>query len=289
MTNTIQSLNLDIEGDFATDGVVCVRGLVKDDLATFREMFEEALEHPGPLAKRHYPEDASLHLTDIFNTSRWPAFRRAFDGSRVPDAVATVLGCHRLWFFFEQVFLKTGGETRRTPWHQDASYVPITGHHQAVVWIPLAPVSQESALEFVRGSHAGPIYQISNFDPDDDTAPDRTAPDRPRLPDIEADRGSYDIVSWGLDAGDVLIFHLATLHGGAATSAGSERRTVSLRYFGPDAWFEPLEGVAYGAQARDGNAPVTANPMAEMFAELAPGDPFSAGSWPLVRSNSRGA
>ena len=38
-----------------------------------------------------------------------------------------------------------------------------------------------------------------------------------------------------------------------------------------------------------GDAPVTANPMAEMYAELVPGGAFSAGSWPLVRSNGRNA
>ena len=57
----------------------------------------------------------------------------------------------------------------------------------------------------------------------------------PRLPDIEAHRDDYEIVSFAVEPGDVVAFHPAMLHGGAATRPGKQRHTLSLRYFGEDA------------------------------------------------------
>jgi ectoine hydroxylase-related dioxygenase (phytanoyl-CoA dioxygenase family) len=72
---------------------------------------------------------------------------------------------------YEQVFLKEGGETRRTPWHQDASYLPVGGADTAVAWITFDPISKEDSLEFVKGSHKDVLYNTSRFELGDDTAP----------------------------------------------------------------------------------------------------------------------
>ncbi len=66
----------------------------------------------------------------------------------------------------------------------------------------------------------------------------------PRLPDIEADRGAWDIVSWAVEPGDLIVFHPRLLHGGAPTRPGKRRRTLTLRFFGEDAVYEPREGGA---------------------------------------------
>ena len=73
--------------------------------------------------------------------------------------------------------------------------------------------------------------------------------DLPRLPDIEKSRGDYDIVSFAIEPGDVVIFHPAVLHGGAPTPSGKSRSTISLRYFGADATvalrpFDTMERIA---------------------------------------------
>jgi ectoine hydroxylase-related dioxygenase (phytanoyl-CoA dioxygenase family) len=58
----------------------------------------------------------------------------------------------------------------------------------------------------------------------------------PALPDIEAARASYDIISWAIEPGDIVIFHPGMLHGGAPTRSGQRRRTISLRFFGDQAY-----------------------------------------------------
>ena len=46
------------------------------------------------------------------------------------------------------------------------------------------------------------------------------------------------IVSFGVQTGDVVVFHPKTLHGGAATGPGQRRRTLTLRFFGDDACYD---------------------------------------------------
>ena len=133
------------------------------------------------------------------------------------DIARAIWGSPDVWFMYEQVFLKEGGETRRTPWHQDSSYLAVAGDDLLVMWISFDPVPAGDALEFVKGSHRGVLYNGSSFDVNDDTAPLHQTDAVPRLPDIEANRAAFDIVSWPTEPGDLILFHPATLHGGAAT------------------------------------------------------------------------
>jgi ectoine hydroxylase-related dioxygenase (phytanoyl-CoA dioxygenase family) len=122
------------------------------------------------------------------------------------------------------------------------------------------------------------LYDGSRFDPADDTAP--LYGTLPRLPDIERERDRFDIVSWAVEPGDVLIFHPRMLHGGAPTHEGRQRRTLSLRFFGSDAVFAPRPGnlgaTGAGAETRFGDTSL----------DLAPGDPFRNARFPKVRPRS---
>jgi ectoine hydroxylase-related dioxygenase (phytanoyl-CoA dioxygenase family) len=158
---------------------------------------------------------------------------------------------------------------RRTPWHQDSSYLPVDGRHIAVVWISLDALDDASSLEFVRGSHRGPLYNTSAFDATDDTEPIVDDGFLPRLPDIEVVRDTYDLVSFAVEPGDVVVFHANVLHGGAPTRPGQRRRTVSLRYFGEDAVFAPRT-----RPAEDPEGARASGTIADAFVSIAPGAPF---------------
>ena len=135
-----------------------------------------------------------------------------------------------------------------------------------MVWISFDHVDRADSLEFVRGSHRSTLYNTSAFDASDETAPIYEG--LPRLPDIEADRSRFDIISWEVNPGDVLVFHPAMLHGGAPTHAGARRRTLTLRFFGRDAVYvsRPGNGVA---------------PMVDGLHEpLLPGAPFPHEAFP---------
>ena len=172
------------------------------------------------------------------------AYSSMLNASPLPKLITEIWGTPDVWFMYEQVFLKEGGESRRTPWHQDSSYLTIAGNDLAVAWISFDPVSKPDSLEFVRGSHRGPLYNGSRFELGDDTAPLRPQSDMPRLPDIEAQRAKWDIISFAVKPGDLVLFHPAMLHGGAPTHTGVRRRTLTLRFFGRDANYDQRPGPA---------------------------------------------
>lgn len=268
--------------EFQREGVVHLKGALDPrSLQLLRDVFDYDMAHPGAGANRFYPESGATFYVDTFNAANWHAFRQALEETPVPDIVAALWGVDDVWFFYEQIFLKEGGDMRRTPWHQDSSYLPVDGPHQAVVWITFDHIPRADALEFVPGSHQGTLYNTSAFDASDDTAPGLPGSHLERLPDIEANRDAWTIAGWDYEPGDLLIFHMGMLHGGAPTHPGTRRRTVSLRFFGPDATYAPR----VPPRPEDESAADRAEREAVVsFAQgLRPGDPFRNPLFPKVR------
>ncbi len=269
-----------LSGALRDDGVVCVRNVLDaESLALAQAAFDWSLAHPSPAANRYAGGDGTFYQ-DLANPKAPAAYRELLERSKAADVAAALWGRDDVWFMYEQVFLKEGGESRRTPWHQDSSYLPIDGSQIAVMWISFDPVAKSDSLEFVRGSHRGVMYDGSRFDPNDDTAPLYGDGSLPRLPNIEAERSRWDIVSWAVEPGDVLVFHPGVLHGGAATHRGTRRRTLSLRFFGEDAVYALRPGMSGRRRPVD-------DPEASVFARaaaaLSPGDPLRHPGFPKLR------
>jgi hypothetical protein len=247
---------------FARDGVVFLpQVLDAAQLEAALEAWRWSLANPA-LGGRVAQATDSTFYQDLYNPRVLDGYRPMLEASPVPEICARLWGTDAVWFMYEQVFLKEGGETRRTPWHQDGSYLPIAGLDTAVAWITFDPLSKADSLEFVPGSHRGTLFNGSSFALEDDTAPLFPNSDLPRLPDIEAERDRWEIVSWPVTPGDIIIFDVATLHGGAATHADQRRRTLTLRFFG--------ERAQYAPKANRTSLPNVPG----MGDRLAPGDPF---------------
>lgn len=230
---------------FARDGVVHLPGaLTSEQLAAALNSYEWSLANPGRGASMVKQATEGTFYNDLFNPKCLTGYREMLQTSPLPEQIARLWGHGPVWFMYEQVFLKEGGEARRTPWHQDSSYLAIKGPDLAVAWIPFEPLSEAASLEFIRGSHRGPLYNGSSFKLGDDTAPLHPQASLPRLPDIEAGRDAHDIVAFAVEPGDVVMFHPQILHGGAPTTGGARRRTLTLRFFGEDSFYDPREGGA---------------------------------------------
>lgn len=93
----------------------------------------------------------------------------------------------------------------RDAYRRDGSYIPIDGDDVVVAWITFDPLSREDSLEPVPGSHLGTVFNTSKFDPKDPTIPHDESLSYSRLPNIEADRASWDIVSWPVEPVDPAI------------------------------------------------------------------------------------
>jgi Phytanoyl-CoA dioxygenase (PhyH) len=250
--------------DLQRDGVVMLKGaLTPDAFAKVEAAVERSLAHPSPTAVRFYPGETATFFEDR-GRSHAPLVREI----GLDTMLSALWGVDRMWYLGEQLFLKEGGSARRTPWHQDTSYLRMLGSQLVACWISLDPLPKEHCLEFVRGSHQGELFNGSAFAAHDDTAPLYKHSRLPRLPDIQAERAAFDIASWDIEPGDVIVFHLGTLHGGAGTSQGLRRRTVSLRFLGPDVVFDGRPRDELGAQAGNDAA------LASTYAGLKHGDPF---------------
>lgn len=254
------------------DGVVHLPGaLSADALARLEAAVDHALAHPSKGAKTFYPNEPATFHED---TGR--QFLGLVRELGIDTTVAALWGVDDLWYLGEQLFLKEGGAARRTPWHQDTSYLRMMGSQLVACWISLDPLPAEHCLEFVRGSHKGELFNGSAFAAHDDTAPlYRHSPLR-RLPDVQANRGDYDIVSWDITPGDIVVFHLGALHGGAGTAPGMRRRTASLRFLGPN--------VCYDGRSRDEKGEKAGNDvtLGHLYDGQRHGDPFRTELLPKV-------
>lgn len=240
MTSNWESkITAEVVEQYWRDGVVHVPQLIEQP---WLDLIAEGIDRIVRGAGRKsvfFPDDPGQFIDTTRNFDATPEFQRLLFDSALADMAGALFDADRVWLLFDHVFVKDGGEnrnpTRRTPWHQDLPYWPIGGTQLASTWITLDPIPAEECLEFVRGSHRATIYD--GFDPrrvnEDPTLP-FYGEGFPPLPDIEADRDSWDIVSYDITPGDVVLLHPGVLHGGGQTTAGRRRRTLSARFFGPD-------------------------------------------------------
>ncbi len=197
-------------------------------------------------------------IADTGYSVKEPVYLTLLRESVLPDIACALFGGESdVWYLGEKIFYKEGKSgTRRTPWHQDTSYANFYGPRMAALWIPLDPIPRGCSLEVVRGSHTGITYNGSRFEPGNDTAPLYPVSKLPRLPDIESNRDDWEIVGEALVPGDLMVFHMGSLHGGGATLPGVRRRSLTLRFIGDDVvWVErsdtphPNSSIARRAQA----------------------------------------
>ncbi|MFN8052071.1 MAG: phytanoyl-CoA dioxygenase family protein [Acidimicrobiales bacterium] len=224
--------------DFARDGAVVVRGaLTPAQVAVAAAGIEAVLADPSPLAlTASSPGDPGHFVEDFRNWQRIaPIGELALDAG-LGELAATLMGSPTARLYHDHVLVKEPGTLQRTPWHQDLPYFNVAGAQNVSFWIPVDPVPVEGSLEFVAGSHLGPwctprafMDQAAKWFPEGELA---------ELPDIDAARATgsdeFRILSWPLEPGDLVAFHMLTIHGAAGFAGPGRRRVLSLRYLGED-------------------------------------------------------
>jgi ectoine hydroxylase-related dioxygenase (phytanoyl-CoA dioxygenase family) len=240
-----------------TDGATVVRGLLDDaTMAELLQLYDYCYEHPSPIAlSQERGEDVSY--SDMLNSD--PRVRElaetALEGLPIGEMLAEVWGSEHVWYLTEEIFLKKSkGNKNRGVFHQDSSFAPWEGEHWANFWISFDPVPKENGLEVLKGTHLGPQYDYVSYDPENPSDQskrgkpfwgDRNDPPWPAAHDIEGelakDPTTWEVLMWGVEPGDVVVFHPHTIHGGAPTGPQHpRRRTLSLRFFGDKSYYRPI-------------------------------------------------
>jgi ectoine hydroxylase-related dioxygenase (phytanoyl-CoA dioxygenase family) len=256
---------------FRRDGAACLRGVFQPDwLALIAADVERDKREPGAMVRRNTPAGApGEFFVDFQLWTRWPGCRRFVLESPAAALMGRMMGAKRVAYYHDHLLVKEPGTRERTPWHHDQPYYPVDGEMVASIWLPLDPVSRDTCVEYIAGSHRwGRWFAPRYFN----QANTELATDGrfEEMPDIDAEiaAGKHRLLGWDLEPGDCIVFHALTVHGAPGNaSAAPRRRAWATRWLGED--------------ARYGDRPGQISPPIEGHG-LQPGDPMECATFPLV-------
>ncbi|CAF3618749.1 unnamed protein product [Rotaria socialis] len=219
---------------YKRDGVICLRGVLSP--AECAEMYQASMEFMIENKGRiRYAKDDKRFFSAGFMSDTIPMFERFAKHSQLPCIAAQLMdNVKMVRFFYDQLFIKTPGAQARTAWHNDLSYWPFRGNDLISIWCALTPVTRKSSgIEYILGTHLNKILYRAITPDEDEKFID---PSRVACPDFSQ---NPSILSWDMEAGDVLCHHPLTVHGsGANNSLTDQRIGLSLRYLGEDvSWY----------------------------------------------------
>jgi len=219
---------------FQNDGAVCLRQVLSShDIALLRAGIDANLASPSVRAKvASRPDDPGRFIEDFCSWQENEHYRRFIFGSALAAIAGRLMQSRSVRLYHDHMLTKEPGTRQRTPWHQDQPYYNIDGRQNASFWIPVDPVDRAATLELVAGSHLGPWLMPRTFmDAQAKWFPEGHLAD---LPNIDAQRERHRILGWQIEPGDVVCFHMLTLHAAAGVEGNRRRRVFSVRFLGDD-------------------------------------------------------
>lgn len=234
---------------FQDNGVAKISGCVDAAwIETLLSVADQQLTQPSPWVNDVNAGAKENRLfTDRYLWRHNDIIHRFVHQSGCARLAAQAMGSHTARFYFDHLLIKKVNTPTITPWHQDAPYWPFKGKQIASIWLALTPVTLAgSGMEFVRGSHLDDVYYLPEVFGGNANKSGQWATEQRgvAVPDIDANRQNYDIVSFDLEPGDALIFSAWILHGARGNSSSTQDRiALSTRWLGDDVLWDPREGV----------------------------------------------
>lgn len=224
--------------DYARDGAVCIRGLLSSEQIDLLKLGIEA--NLQALSPRHKvassSDDPGYFVEDFCNWQTNSYYSQFLLQSELGEVAAKLMQSSTARLYHDHLLVKEPGTRQRTPWHQDQPYYNIDGKQNCSMWIAVDSVTRNSTLELVAGSHLGPWLMPRSFrDNQAKWFPDGSLAE---LPDIDAAPEKFPILGWEVDPGDVVCFHMLTLHAAGPVEA-RRRRVFSARFLGDDVVHAP--------------------------------------------------
>ena len=258
----------DIE-TYEIDGAVRLRSVINPQwLATVADGIDDIVAQPTPLHTiQTLGGDQGFFLSDICMAQQSRQLQDFVLNGPTGVLAAHIMKSERINFWADTLWVKHADTPKRTRWHQDQPFFWVNGRQMCVIWCPLNPVPESDSLELIKGSHRWGKWfapELSRFGQDLYEADGNTFA---RMPDIDSTRNAYEIMRWGMEPGDVIIFNGSTVHGAPGNSSGHSRRAMSTIWMGDD--------TKYGERP---------NPGRPHFhgIDLAPGDAMDSSYFPRV-------
>lgn len=255
---------------YRRDGAVCLRGLFDARwIETVAKGVEREMANPGSISRIYTPNGKpGRFFGSLVMSQRVPEFEDFVRHSPAAELAGRAMGSSTAIYYHDQLLVKEPGTGEPTPWHHDQPYYFVDGRQICSIWLPLDPVARENAIEFVAGSHDWGRWFAPRYFKDGAAYYSPEGTPFEATPDIEGQRGDYDILGWDMEPGDCILFHALTLHG-APGNASTEhrRRAYATRWMGDDARFAERPGEI--------SPPIEGH-------GLSPGDPMACEMFPVV-------
>jgi ectoine hydroxylase-related dioxygenase (phytanoyl-CoA dioxygenase family) len=226
---------------FRDDGAVCLRGLFGDWVENLRRGVERNIAAPSADVKLYDGSRGGRFFGDYCNWDRIPEYREFIFKSPAAAIAGRLMGSRSVRLFHEHVLVKEPNADVPTPWHHDQPYYNVDGTQTCSLWIPLDHVPRDTVPEFVAGSHKwGRFFRPERFNKTALNEDDGLEP----VPNVDGERGRYNILGWAMEPGDAVAFSYLTLHGAPANlQSANRRRAFSLRVVGDDARWAARRGM----------------------------------------------
>ena len=228
---------------YKKDGAVCIRQILNaGEIELLCDGIELNLKSPSHRVKiASKNEDPGRFIEDFCTWQSNPHYQQFIFESPASLIAGKLMGSKRTRLYHDHLLVKEPGTQQRTPWHQDQPYYNIEGIKNCSLWIPVDPVPRGSTLEFIAGSHLGPWFMPRSFmDSQAKWFPEGSLED---LPDIDSKREDYPIIGWEITPGDIVCFHMLTLHAAGGVGSAQRRRVFSVRFLGDDVTHAPRKWV----------------------------------------------
>jgi ectoine hydroxylase-related dioxygenase (phytanoyl-CoA dioxygenase family) len=224
---------------YRRDGVVCLRQMFDAEwIAYLKDAAEKVVQNPDEYGSKGPSHGA---MTSVAHLWRKPGpFRDFALNSPVGEVVGRVIEADTIQMFHDHLFHKPPQSPQIMQWHADHMW-PFTGSMIPNLWVALTPVNAENGrIEFVAGYHHFCRETGSRFGPAGDGVfrfPDfQTQRDNPAFP--------FKFVTWDLEPGDAVLFHVDIPHYSKGNDSPSLSRTgLAVRVIGDDSYWCPREGL----------------------------------------------
>ncbi len=222
---------------YARDGVVHIPGVFDHEwVERLNKATHRAMDGKGFIGRYRYSEDARNYSISWLNRDDMDFYEFETE-SPAPTVAAKVIGTKELRLYTDTLFIKQGAGGGVTPWHQDAPAWPVKGGMVPSFWVAVTPISGGgSGLHCIAGSHKwdrvfAPKSMVKTLPEGMEWCPDyEKQRDNPDLTFLEFNE---------IDAGDVLVVHPSTVHFAPENNQDKLRISLSVRYFGDDAVWDP--------------------------------------------------